>query len=541
VSAVARLTEEEIYLAVMLEDETGIDLAELTWVDEENHDRCFRIWDFQWKLYHVERTFQIDQMGRALGKTQGIIMRAFAFPFCHPGAEMLITAPELNHLRPITDKIETLFTTSRLGMEMLPKVKGSGINHQPQFQARFVNGARIMSRLPNRDGKGVKGMHPLVIEMDEGQDYPEPGWVEIIETMKTGSPGAQWRVHGVSRGARDMYYKMTTGENPDLPFYVHRYFACHRPSWSVMERKSKIALYGGTEENVDYRRNIFGEHGDAHNPLFVIARLMACVRQNETAWASTYNDEVYYRAKINDEKHRGSGLEIASFLDFPGHHLSDEYVSFWAGADIGYTNDPTEILVAGVVPRKGKPDLMRLLTRIQLKRISAPDQADVFRAVFAYYGRRLRRFGMDKTGNGLSLWQALAADPATRDRIAGYGFSEKLPVEFDDRLPVGKEQAKDLVITKNVIDYVSDQLRLWVDTQALELPYDTELLQELQGQAITVTKDSATGGQRRAYYGSSCHTLDAMRMLAAAKTLETIEATLKKPQQGTPVLDHFGF
>ena len=122
-------------------------------------------------------------MGRSLGKSVGIQMRAFAFPFNYPGQEMLITAPELNHLRPITDKVEHQILTHRLSREMLPRQRGNGINHQPQFQAHFINNARLISRLPNRDGKGVKGMHPLIIEADEMQDYPENGWIELVEWL----------------------------------------------------------------------------------------------------------------------------------------------------------------------------------------------------------------------------------------------------------------------------------------------------------------------------------------------------------------------
>lgn len=540
---IPKLTEDEAYLYAILDDPTGIELAEFLWTDEEQPDRCFRVWDFQWSWYHDESVYQIDQAGRSLGKSVGIQMRAFAFPFNFPGQEMLITAPELNHLRPVVDKVEDLFTNkTRLGQEMLPRTKGNGINHQPQFQARFVNGSRIISRLPNRDGKGVKGMHPLVIEADEMQDYPQAGWVEIIETMKAGSEGAQWRCHGVSRGVRDMYYKMTMGENPDLPFKVHRFMAPHRPSWSAAERRSKIAMYGGTEENVDYRRNIFGEHGDAHNPLFVLARLMGCVRIQESAWATRYNDDVYCKIKINDELHRRSGLPIESFVDLPAGHLSDEYTSYWAGADIGYTNDPTEILVFGTVERKGKPDLHRLLTRIQMSRISAPDQARVFLAVFQHYGRRLRRFGMDKTGNGLPLWQTLRIHPEIESRIAGYNFSEKKAVDFDDRAPVGKEQAEDLVIKQNIVDYTTDELRKLVDQGAMELPYDTDLLTEFQGQAIARQADmgSAAGiSSGRRYTGGSCHTLDAARMFVAAMTLQKIEQTLHRPSQQGPVLEVF--
>lgn len=156
-SAIPVLTEEEKYLAAIFDDPSGIELAELLWTDEEQPDRCFRVWDFQLSWYHNEETYQIDLAGRSLGKSMGIMMRAFAFPFNYPGAEMLITAPELNHLRPVTDKIENMIYANRLTRELLPSQRGNGINHQPQFQVRFINNARIISRLPNRDGRGVKG------------------------------------------------------------------------------------------------------------------------------------------------------------------------------------------------------------------------------------------------------------------------------------------------------------------------------------------------------------------------------------------------
>ena len=709
-------------------------------------------------------------------------------------------------------------------------------------------------------------MHPLVLEADEMQDFPQQGWIELIETMKAGSAGAQWRCHGVSRGVRDNYYRMTMNENPDLPFYVHRYMAPHRPTWSDAERKSKIAIYGGTEDNVDYRRNIFGEHGDAHNPLFVLARLMACgidnvsvvredaivsvpvagiqvgdrvpnaigtgivtdviptsrseimritvdgddlhftpehpfftqrgwchadrlrpgdtlltieglrelwrcadlrqatallftqmlgsehpvagqdlsdlrydvqhqsgkdvlrsgvrgagtaggqpeaqpmlpalwsrdpgrqgqlpvlrpgvlecqpsagagdddvpavqqrvhgesspevllaqllcevggghlwadlgyeqslevvrslrdgvlstdqrgsgwtgasegrehrpgsssgrvvafprvdsvallqpgsaefhrlsggadsvtvydltvaghpsyfagrnpvlvhncVRINESAWATQYNEDVYSQIKINDEMLRKTKLPIESFIDLPANHLDDQYVSFWAGADIGYTNDPTEILVWGVIKRRGQPDLLRQLARIQLSRIAASDQVSAIRQVFRFYGLRLRRFALDKTGNGLPLWQTLREDKSIGSRIAGYGFSEKKAVEFDDREPVGKETMKDLVIEKNVIDFATDELRRIVDSGTVELPYDVEQLTEFQGQSVHVVKDMGSSGDvRKKYSGGSCHTLDAARMLVAGKTLESIERVLATPTPRTgPVLEQFVF
>jgi len=162
--------------------------------------------------------------------------------------------------------------------------------------------------------------------------------------------------------------------------------------------------------------------------------------------------------------------------------------------------------------------------------------------VFNHYGLRLRRFGMDKTGNGLPLWQFLRDDPDIEQRLAGYNFSEKKPIDFEDRAPIGNEVAEDLVIKQNIVDYTTDRLREIVDTQCIELPYDTDLLTEFQGQAIARQADMGSAGgisTGRRYTGGRCHTLDAARMMIAAKTLQKIEATLSRPPDRGPILEVF--
>lgn len=895
-SAVRVLDEDDMYLAAILDDPSGIELAEFCWIDEEQDDGIFRCWEYQYAWYRCEDTYQIDWAGRSLGKSVGIQMRAFAFPFHFPGQEMLITAPELNHLRPVTDKVESMLRGTRLGQAMLQRTRGLGINHQPQFQVQFQNNARIISRLPNRDGRGVKGcieegtlvltergqvpveevipgdrvlthlgrwrsvmatyryedadgvevaggghrglrmseshrmftrrnrsprrkrslepadwllvahseeaerhymgsptefpaaelpwsrfnadlawvagryvadgflsfakkrgkltsgrmhiivkpskldeikaralradlrptsrlrengthdlelsdtdfcrfveahfgrladgkeiptwllgapedirrgfldgylsgdghyesergrwtagsaskklaiglrllgqslgyscgfswvdpkqthvmdvrlkkppmrcwrvtftekrgiayvedgvawqkirkvtptvipvvydlqvdedhsyvadglishnQHPLVIEMDEAQDYPDNGWLELIETMKAASPGAQWRVHGVARGVRDRFYRYTNGEDPDIPFTVHRKMAMHRPSWSDQERRQKIAIYGGTSDNVDYRRNIYGDHGDASNPVFVLARLMATVRINESPWATEYNDSVYAPIKVSDELLRSTGSIEPFVSQIPGTHLHEQYSSFWAGMDVGFTRDPSEILVFGAMrhPKEKDQELMRLLLRFHMMRISAADQADAVKAIMEFYGDRLRSFAMDKTGNGLPLWQEM--DPEAvgvsmhlrrtpqhlASKIRGYGFSQKIAVEFDDRPLKDKERPEDAVIHKNIVDFGTDELRKLVDLGRIELPYDRELLTEWQGQEIQYQRDegSAAGLKSRKYGGGSFHTLDAAKLAIAAKSLESIEAALNMTKKQAPILARFG-
>jgi hypothetical protein len=473
--------------------------------------------------------------------SQGIQLRAFAFPFNFPGQEMLITAPQLNHLGPIVDKIEKLFMRVRLGREMLPKIKGGGIKHQPQFQASFINGAVIMGRLPGPTGAGAKGQHSHRLEMDEAQDYPQQGWMELVETMKD-TPGAQWRAHGVSRGVRDMYYRLTNRLDPDLPFYVHRYMAMHRPGWTAEERKSKIAIYGGSRDNPDYKRNVYGEHGDVTNPVFVLARLMACVRNLESTWAVEYNENVYAKRKLEWEYVEHSGMPITAHLKLPQTHLLEGYKSFWGGMDVGFTNDPSELLIFGQIRVKDK-DVMRLLTRIHMMRIPAPDQAAVINEVIQFYGPRLRAISLDKTGNGLPIWQETIRGGRLHQheaKIKGYGFSEKKAVAYDDRPLEGREKPEDAMIQKNVIEFATDELRGLVDAGMIELPFDQELLTEFQGQVVVYARDESDRTKRSSRYGGgSFHTLDSAKLAILGKSLETIEANMAPRRRRGPVLDQF--
>lgn len=542
--AVTPPDEEELYLLAILDGADGIDLAEFSWVDDEKDTSCFRVWPFQWPWYTCTDVLQIDQCSRSVGKTIGVTMRAYAFPFAHPGQEMLITAPELNHLRPLVDAVEGRLLGTRMGREMLPNSRGKGIARQPQWQARFSNGARIISRLPNKDGKGVKGMHPLVLEADEMQDYPLPGWIELIETLKRGSAGAQWRCHGVTRGVRDKYYELT---QPDSGFTVHRWMAMHRPTWSDQERSEKIKTYGGSRQNHDYKRNIYGEHGDATNPVFVLARLMACV---DTDQGSEFNTEVYHRMEITHERllsvDNPGGQPLETYLaEIPGTHLTGHakapggYSAYWGGMDVGLTNHPSEILILG--QRAGtRTEHLDLLLRVHLQRIQTDDQIQVVKMLFARYGGKLKGFGIDRTGLGFPIYQQLKRLKSLQTRVHGYNFSEKVAVGFEDRELERDETMADLAQYRDLVEHATDTLRnSYVDPHRITLPFDRELLTEWQGQSYTIQKSAGSPYGKRVYSQGSFHTLDAAKMFAAAKTLPPIEAMLDTAPTQEPVLEAF--
>lgn len=166
VSAAALSTAEK-YLVALIQDRSGIDLAEFLWEDPmaSNKEKIFRCWDFQyawWRDSYAQGTpvddptLVIDSCARAVGKTQSIIVRSWAFAVQSPGGEMVVTAPELVHLDPLTSRIEDRLKEVRLTRELLPRRVGMGFKHRP-FQVNFTNGAKILGRIPQRDGKGVKG------------------------------------------------------------------------------------------------------------------------------------------------------------------------------------------------------------------------------------------------------------------------------------------------------------------------------------------------------------------------------------------------
>jgi hypothetical protein len=536
-------TEEECYLIAIMQDHSGLDLAEFAWTDEEREDSCFRAWPFQWMWWRDDSPLQIDQSGRSIGKSVSITLRLFAFPFLHPGQEAVITAPELNHLTPVTALVEQRFYSVRLGREMLTGGR-SGTTHRP-FMMQFSNGSRIIGRIPQRDGRGVKGIHPLWLEMDEAQDYPGAGWTELVETLKRGHEGAVWRAHGVSRGVQDRFFFRLTQDVPGNKWRVHRYTALHRPTWTDAERQEKIDLYG-SKESADYRRNILGLHGDSSSPLFVLHRLAACTDSDET---SDYNVDQYTTIRIRDEELIDTGGVIENLMNFsPAHKSAYPEGLYWVGMDVGFTDHPSEILVfVEHRPKKDQKSVLKLLSRIHLKRISHDDQVRAILHIIDFY--RPRAFSMDRTGLGLPLFQAIQGQATQHPEIAyvldvikGYNFSSKIVVDFDNRV-VGNDptNVEEGAIVRNVLEYASDSLRDLVDSKRLLLPWDTDLLGEFQGSTFTAMSSGMDQyGRQRRYNKGKFHALDAARMAALGHAQYAIEKLLsQQPMKEAPVFDFF--
>lgn len=505
----------------------------------------------------------------SVGKSQSILVRGCAFPFVHPGLEMVVTAPELIHLEPIVSKIEQQFYATWFLSQMLPRGK-SAVTHRP-FQMNFLNGARIIGRIPQRDGKGVKGIHPIWLELDEAQDYPKAGWKELTETLKRGVAGARWRSHGVTRGVRDDFYEKTQDSSN---WHVHRFPAMWRPNWTDKEREDAIAEYD-SRDDPDYRRNVLGLHGDATNPIFVLTQLMKNVDNDPL---SDYNAGEYFKQVIKAEELELLRVDITHFLDFPAGHLAylgdaterkavldgrkQPRAIYWVGMDVGFTIDPSEILIFVEYREKPRDPVtkLRLLSRLSLWRMPVQQQVMAMLAVIDFY--RPKVFALDRNGIGLPLWQLIqdhldafkARDldkiPAwfhgfdlerAATSIKGYTFGQNLIVDFDKTIEVGRfdDAVEKAGMKREAKAYSTDQLRELVDQSRLWLPWDEDFLKQFQGATWTAVKGGIDQYGRRMFSKGNDHCLDAAREMALGWAQYSIEETIAAPKTRVPVYDSF--
>lgn len=243
----AALSEEECYLYSILTDESGLDIAEFTFIDETQDDSCFRAWHFQWDWWRCSDQLQIDRGSRSCGKSLSIKFRAFAFPFCNPGEEMVITAPEGVHLDAVTDNVETLYLNTRLAREMISRGRG-GIKHRP-FMVNFANGSRIMGRIPQRDGKGVKGCAEVDTPILTADGFKRADDVSTGDTVWTHEGWS--KVLSVEKSLADTCYEVNgQGSWPLTVSWDHRFYGASNLADSKHKRDFSNGMWWGITEDL---------------------------------------------------------------------------------------------------------------------------------------------------------------------------------------------------------------------------------------------------------------------------------------------------
>lgn len=392
---------------------------------------------------------------------------------------------------------------------------------------------------------GVKGMHVPDLIVDEAQNYPEAGWVEVHEVVmkdtvdQDGNPDFSYLFYGVHSGARDTGFAKRASSGG---FKITQVTAMQRPGWGAAEKAAAIAAYGGTAAP-DYRRNILGEAGGASSPLFNTARLIACMDQDRE---STYNTQDYKFQEIRVEHFDRDMLPIEEVLDLPSG-----LKTVWGGCDLGLTNSPTVITLFN--EQGGR---LRLVRRIHLERMRVKTIRFAIYAIFRHFGDALKGFGIDETGLGFPIFQEIEDDELkpqfVGERFRGYFFNSKVAVGLErgvvaqdgaggwkDQYGSAVELRKnpltnedEYIVYMPMIEASTRYLRTWVDSTYLELPFDPAVIGDLQGETNQRVKRIA-GLKNKP---NAFHILDAFRACSMVYKHESVEAAVALPAQ-EPVLD----
>ena len=171
-----------------------------------------------------------------------------------------------------------------------------------------------------------------------------------------------------------------------------------------------------------------------------------------------------------------------------------------AGADLGGSDDPTEILVFRVVA-----DELTCVLRIQLRRWEYPTQARVMHQLHALAVRPSYGWGLDATGVGGAVEQqfrGLLDDPFA---VSGYVWNATRPdVHPETGEPIVDDQGRSRSVTHK--EAATQLLELDVQGCTLSLPFDPDILREW---ASHTSRPLPSG--RRGFKRTDDHTIDAAR------------------------------
>lgn len=551
-----QLDEADFLLYGMLLD--PVFMPELLWRDPKNHafGGQYRVRDYQYIINRLEDNYAIVSCARSVGKTESEKVHAEIHGLKNYD-KLLITAPELIHLLPLTDAIEDNIRDNPLLSEMLDVRNGqTGFQHRP-FQCNMIDGTKIVGRIPKVTGTGVKAQHEKDLIVEEGQDYPSRGWTEVTETVnydsrdKNGNSDFHYWIYGVHSGDKSSGFDERVRSRV---FRKIKVTALRRPDWGRDRKENAIASYGGTS-SPDYKRNILGEPGAGATAYFVTARVMACVDQNVTRGekpGSDYNENLYVKQTFRAEELDDLSMSIGDILDLPDLKTR----GWWCGVDIGLTDSPTVISLFAEWEH-AKKQRIALMRRYMLERFRPRQIREALYAITWHLGSELLGVGIDVTGLGQPIFQEMSDDELCPPRLkaisAGYTFNAKVEVGVDrDMVTENHGVLRDHL--GNMVKIVEDEytgeqtyvvmmpfiaastmfIRQEVDSGAFLIPFDTDvtsdMLQETKQRVERIGQRGETGGGVPKK-GDRFHILDSFRAAFYRRRQDAILSQLAAPPQ----------
>ena len=371
--------------------------------------------------------------GRDVGKTIVLSTDALHFVATYPGVCGLVAAPHQGHLDTIIEEIEYQLSTSDVLRESiaLNAFGKQKIQRKPYFRVEFSNGSILYFRPAGNYGEAFRSLHVERVWVDEGAWLTEAAWKALRQCLKA---GGTMRIYSTPNGIRtNTYYRLTFSKQ----FTQFRWPSWFNPNWTI-EREGELTEFYGGKDSAGWQHEVTGEHGKPSYGAF-----------NQEQFDAACQEIVEYRTvritgdDLSDCQDNAQVFDLLeATLD-----LTPQAGVFWIGADLGYTNDPTEVVV--FQEASGEKPVASLVLRIHCARVAYPILSMLIALLERYYTpagighRQLRKRRRGSAGTAVAgcvstleplwpfagcrfRWSHRAADPGWRGSAQAHQGTDDL-------------------------------------------------------------------------------------------------------------------
>ncbi len=447
--------------------------------------------------------------GRSVGKTVNLTTLLLHFTFVNKGKSVLVAAPYQGQLDMIAEEFEFQLGRNELLRNNVAKKRGGGmkIKHHPYFEVVFKNGCAIYFRPAGDHGDVFRSLHVDLLMIDEAAWFSKRAWSAIRQCLNA---DGIFRVYSTPSGLRGNPYHAITEDRTWRRFRWPSWIA---PDWSEEREKDLLRFYGG-KNNPGWQHEVAGEHG---------APAYGAFGQKQVARAMTDLPD-YRRVDLSEEQFSDLNAELAVRERLENLLLlSGGGGKTWLGGDLGYTSDPTELLLF----EENEDGVVSLLLRVHAERVPYPVISDAIALIDRVYNPQ--GIGLDRGGNGGTVEQELLR----LDKFANNFFTGRLTgYDFGSSIAVGEDECGQ-AIKKPVKERMTETINELLNRGRLKLPKsDPEIEDQLYGQSYTVNNG------RIVYSKGRDHCVDAMRC-ALLRRAQEVDPRYDPVEIEVPVITRF--
>lgn len=511
-----------------------------TFMIEPRTGEPWQFFDYQRESIRAWSQATVHQDGAEVGKTREITVlvlwgQCTAMGLTVRRPWMLVGAPQQTHLDEIILAIE-----EQVGAQDAGDAKGSLLSQfwlkpkrTPHMMQRFrtiplgenekTGIGRVYYRPAGHDGEAFRGVHVNAMAMmDEAAKLKRA--VQWSEFWRSAMPGCAKRVYSVPDGDRSTeFFRLSQQAVENLPAKKDGWRLFHwpktimpEPFWSAERDAEFIRLFGG-RHTPGYKRNVLGDWGEAENPVWSWDVLLPNVADVPDYRILELNidrgrGELHVAVKrcvFHVEKGRKSGTydwltdTVIDLTPFTSRVDSERRMAmqsllrehlrgasrgvFFAGADLGETNDPTEIIISESLG----PKLCDRL-RVHAQGVDYYIQRELIYGLQELFGG-LPHWGVDLGSAGTVVVKDLQtleayADAHFDECMTGFQFSSSVDCIGEDGEPL-IDQAKDdgngeAIVRAPAKHWATQCITYRAQACGYEMAYDIDVLNHMTNHTV---------------------------------------------------------